>query len=160
MSADTTHATVAAAALAAGARIVNDVSGLRGDRAMADIAAQAEGVVLVASPDGERDGEPLEQVRDLLCDSLARAARAGIARGEIVLDPGIGFFTHAGVPAAAFTCAVLNQLGRPRRPRRSAAGRGVAQGLHRPLDGAATCPMPLGRDRWPRPPWRSTTAPP
>jgi len=110
VSADTTRASVAAAALAAGARIVNDVSGLRGDKAMADIAAQAEGVVLVASPDGERDGEPLEQVRSLLCDSLERAARAGIAPGEIVLDPGIGFFTRGGVPAPAFTCAVLNRL--------------------------------------------------
>ena len=110
VSADTTRASVAAAALAAGARIVNDVSGLRGDKAMADIAAQAEGVVLVASPDGERDGEPLEQVRNLLCDSLERAARAGIAPGEIVLDPGIGFFTVGGVPAPAFTCAVLNRL--------------------------------------------------
>jgi len=110
VSADTTRASVAAAALAAGARIVNDVSGLRGDKAMADIAAQAEGVVLVASPDGERDGEPLEQVRSLLCDSLERAARAGIAPGEIVLDPGIGFFTVGGVPAPAFTCAVLNRL--------------------------------------------------
>jgi len=111
VSADTIHAPVAAAALAAGARIVNDVSGLRGDRAMADIAAQGEGVVLVASPDGEQIGKPLEQVRRLLRDSLERAARAGIGRGEIVLDPGIGFFTGADVSATAFNCAVLDQLG-------------------------------------------------
>jgi len=110
VSADTTRATVATAALSAGARIINDVSGLRGDAAMADIAAQGEGVVLMASPDGERDDAPLAQVRRLLVDSLGRAQRAGIAPGEIVLDPGIGFFTRAGVPAAAFTCAVLDQL--------------------------------------------------
>ena len=108
--ADTTHATVAAAALASGARIVNDVSGLRGDRAMADIAAQGEGVVLMASPTGESGGAPLEIVRRLLSDSLERAQRAGIARDAIVLDPGIGFFTASGVPATEFNCAILDQL--------------------------------------------------
>ena len=110
ISADTTRASVAAAALAAGARIVNDVSGLHGDAAMADIAAQAEGVVLMASPDGDATGAPIEQVHRLLADSLARAHRAGIGNAEIVLDPGIGFFTTSGVPATQFTCAVLDQL--------------------------------------------------
>ncbi len=110
VSADTTRATVAAAALAAGAQIVNDVSGLRGDPAMADIAAQGEGVVLVASPAGEPDGAPIEYVRHLLLDSLARAQRAGMQLGEIVLDPGIGFFRRAGAPATVFNCAVLDQL--------------------------------------------------
>jgi dihydropteroate synthase len=109
VSADTSRAPVAAAALAAGARIVNDVSGLRGDPAMADMAAQAQGVVLMASPDGA-DDEPLALVRRLLADSLARAARAGIAPGDIVLDPGIGFFTSAAVPALPFNCAVLRRL--------------------------------------------------
>ena len=114
VSADTTHATVATAALAAGARIVNDVSGLRADPAMADIAAQGEGVVLVASPLGECTDAPIDQVRDLLRDSLARAERAGIGAAEIVLDPGIGFFVRAGVPPVAFTCTVLDQLDRLR----------------------------------------------
>jgi dihydropteroate synthase len=110
VSADTTRASVAAAALAAGARIINDVSGLRGDPAMADVAAQGEGVVLMASPDGGAGGTPLQLVRRLLADSLARAQRAGIGRGEIVLDPGIGFFTQTGVSATAFNCAVLDGL--------------------------------------------------
>jgi dihydropteroate synthase len=110
VSADTTRASVAAAALAAGARIVNDVSGLRDDVAMADIAAQAEGAVLMASPDGGADGTPIDSVRRLLRDSVARAERAGMGPGEIVLDPGIGFFTASGVPATEFNCAVLNHL--------------------------------------------------
>jgi dihydropteroate synthase len=110
ISADSTRAAVAAAALAAGARIVNDVSGLRGDAAMADIAAQAEGAVLMAAPDGESAGPPIALVRRLLSDSLERARRAGMAYNEIVLDPGIGFFTRSGVPYAAFTCAVLEGL--------------------------------------------------
>lgn len=110
VSADTSRAPVAAAALAAGARIINDVSGLRADPAMADLAAQGEGVVLMASPDGEEDGDPLAQVQRLLADSLARAARAGIVPGEIVLDPGIGFFSTASQPALAFNLAVLRRL--------------------------------------------------
>lgn len=110
LSTDTTSATVAAAALAAGARIVNDVSGLRADGAMPDIAAQGEGMVLMASPADDAVGAPLAQVRSRLVDSLARAQRAGIARRAIVLDPGIGFFTRSGVSAAAFNCAVLAQL--------------------------------------------------
>ena len=110
VSCDTTRATVAAAALANGARIINDVSGLRGDPAMADIAAQGEGLVLMASPDDGVAGQPLAQVRSLLVEGLARARRAGIATEEIVLDPGIGFFTKSGVPPTAFNCAVLTRL--------------------------------------------------
>jgi dihydropteroate synthase len=88
------RAAVAAAALAAGARIINDVSGLRADPAMADIAAQGEGVVLMAAPDGGPADSPLAEIRRLLSDSLARAARRD-GPGEIVLDPGIGFFLPA-----------------------------------------------------------------
>jgi dihydropteroate synthase len=111
ISADTTHAGVAAAALASGARIVNDVSGLRGDPAMADVAAQADGVILVAAPDGGPSGPPLAAVRRVLADSRRRAAAAGIAPDEIVLDPGIGFFHGPGESAVAFNCAVLHALG-------------------------------------------------
>lgn len=110
VSADTTRAAVAAAALAAGARVINDVSGLRGDPAMADLAAQGQGVVLMASPDGGPDAPPLALVQRALADSLTRAARAGIAPAEIVLDPGIGFFTTSVTPAPAFACAVLRGL--------------------------------------------------
>ena len=110
VSADTTRAPVAAAALAAGARIINDVSGLRGDPAMADMAAQGAGVVLMASPDGGPDGVPLALVRRALVDSLARASRAGIAPAEIVLDPGIGFFTASATPPGEFNITVLRGL--------------------------------------------------
>lgn len=111
ISADTLHAPVAAAALAAGARIINDVRGLRADAAMAEVAAQADGVVLMASPDGRTAaGAPLPRVRRLLADSLERAHRAGIDRRRIVLDPGIGFFPDAQGSALAFTLAVLRRL--------------------------------------------------
>jgi dihydropteroate synthase len=111
ISADTCRAAVAAAALASGARIVNDVTGLRGDPTMAGVAAQAEGVVLMASQDEESTHEtPLPLVRRLLTESVQRAERAGIPAELIVLDPGIGFFTRAGVRPEEFACQVLNEL--------------------------------------------------
>ena len=110
VSADTTRAAVAAAALAAGARVINDVSGLRGDIAMADLAAQGAGVVVMAAPDGGPDAEPLTLVRRALADSLARARAAGITDEEIVLDPGIGFFTASATPVGELNCVVLRRL--------------------------------------------------
>ena len=119
LSADTKRAAVAAAALSAGARIINDVTGLRADERMAEIAARADGLVLTASEPahteartseaGTREG-PQALVRRLLAESLARAERAGIRPGRIVLDPGIGFFTRAQVPPDRFNCQILNQL--------------------------------------------------
>jgi dihydropteroate synthase len=109
LSADTQRAAVAAAALEAGATIVNDVSGLRLDPAMAAVAARARGVVLTASPLGAADatGTPMDAIRRLLQDSLARARHAGVDPRSVVLDPGIGFFTRAAVSAAEITCTVL-----------------------------------------------------
>lgn len=126
ISADTTRAPVAAAALAAGARIINDVSGLRDDPAMGEVAARAGGVVLMAAPDGGADDPPSAQVRRLLHDSLARAQRAGIATEAIVLDPGIGFFTRSATPATAFAVTVLREL-----PALLALGRPLLVGVSR-----------------------------
>lgn len=108
ISADTRHAAVAGAALAAGADIINDVTGLGGG---ADDDAQAEGeamaALMAASGCGvvlmHRRGEfahmhqlppltdPLATVRAGLAAIAARAAAAGIASHQIVLDPGFGF---------------------------------------------------------------------
>lgn len=112
LSADTKRAPVAAAALASGARVLNDVTGLRGDAAMAEVAAMAEGLVLVASepcPPGTSD--PVERVRSLWVESLERAERAGVSAQSVVLDPGIGFFTGQAVPADRFNCVLLSRLG-------------------------------------------------
>jgi dihydropteroate synthase len=110
LSADTARAEVAAAALDAGARIINDVTGLRGDPRMLAVAARAEGVVLMASPGGEEDAEPLARVRRLLSESLERAEAAGIPAERIVLDPGIGFFTTAAVSPVRFNCLLIDGL--------------------------------------------------
>ncbi|MGD9764611.1 MAG: dihydropteroate synthase [Candidatus Binatia bacterium] len=110
VSADTARAAVALAGLAAGARIVNDVSGLRGDPGMAKAAAASAGVILVAGPDGGPDGPPLQLVRRSLRDSLARAAAAGIDRSAIAIDPGIGFFAASATRPTRFNLGVLAKL--------------------------------------------------
>jgi dihydropteroate synthase len=101
VSVDTYKATTARAALAAGAEIVNDVSGFQWDAEMAAICAEANcGVVLMQTrgrPEAWRTlpqlapDELLATVRGGLEASLAAAARAGVASESIVLDPGYGF---------------------------------------------------------------------
>ena len=102
LSIDTRKSRVAEAALAAGARIVNDVSGLRSDPALAAVAAR-HGATLVL---GHLRGEPasmqheigfadcLREVEAELSASVAIAMGAGVPRGRLVIDPGIGFGKH------------------------------------------------------------------
>jgi dihydropteroate synthase len=115
ISADTQRSRVAAAALGAGAAIINDVSGLRCDPEMSRVARDAGGVILMAAEPGPSREAPLVMIAALLRACLARARRAGIARDHTVLDPGIGFFRHAALPWHALDCVVLDQLGRLRR---------------------------------------------
>jgi dihydropteroate synthase len=98
ISIDTVKAEVAAAALEAGAAVVNDVTAL-GDPEMAGVVARAgAGVVLMhmqGSPrtmqDDPRYGDVVAEVGAFLAGSAAAAAAAGIDPGAICLDPGIGF---------------------------------------------------------------------
>ena len=93
VSIDTMKATVAAWALDRGAAIVNDVWGLQRDPDMADVAARHQAPVIVM-----HNRDAADPRIDIMADiaafferSLAIAARAGIRRDNIVLDPGIGF---------------------------------------------------------------------
>ena len=106
VSVDTYKAATARAAVAAGAEIVNDVSGLTWDGEMAATCAELRcGVVLMHTrgrPEQWRSlpslapDEVLPLVLDGLADSLKTAARAGIAGEAIVLDPGYGFGKRLG----------------------------------------------------------------
>lgn len=95
ISIDTSKPAVAEAALRAGARIVNDVSGLRDPR-LAEVAAH-HGAWLVVMDNGwaRPTGVPDGGIVDVVCDELARvrdvALRAGMAPERIVVDPGLGF---------------------------------------------------------------------
>jgi len=111
ISTDTKRALPAQAALAAGARIINDVSGLKHDPDMAPFIAQSGvGVVIMASEPTPQSGPPLERIRNALVDSLDIAEHAGIPKDAIVLDPGIGFFREPGIPWDEWDCAVLREL--------------------------------------------------
>lgn len=99
LSVDTTKASVAEAALRAGAHIVNDITALRGDPAIAEVArAHGAGVVLMhmqGTPQTMQDSphytDVVREVRDFLAGRLNAAAAAGIEADRIAVDPGIGF---------------------------------------------------------------------
>jgi len=99
ISVDTRRASVAHAALSAGATIVNDVSALRFDPEMARVIADAGAVVILMHMKGAPKtmqsspsyDDVVEEVRGFLVDRILFAERAGIPRGRIAIDPGIGF---------------------------------------------------------------------
>ena len=119
ISIDTWKSQVAEAALAAGANLVNDITGLMGDEKMADVVAKAGAkVVIMFNPVMARpqhpsslifphfgfgksfteeeladfEKMPIEDLMEAFFErALARANQAGIARENILLDPGIGF---------------------------------------------------------------------
>jgi len=115
ISADTQRSRVAAAALDAGASIINDVSGLSRDPAMAALARRAAGVILMACEQGPSAAAPLTMIVHLLRACLKRAHAAGVPPQRIVLDPGIGFFRQAAVAWHDLDCIVLAHLTRLRR---------------------------------------------
>lgn len=98
-SIDTTKPTVARVALDAGVEIVNDISGLRFDPALADVAARHDaGLILMHSRGTFETMHKQEPVKDILKEvsddwrrGIAEAERRGVRRDRIVLDPGIGF---------------------------------------------------------------------
>jgi dihydropteroate synthase len=93
VSIDTMKAEIAAWALAQGAAIVNDVWGLQRDPGLARVAAAhgAPVVVMHNRDAADPDIDIIADIVDYFARSLDIAARAGIARERIVLDPGIGF---------------------------------------------------------------------
>jgi dihydropteroate synthase len=112
VSADTSRHLPARAALDAGARIINDVTGLTADeRTAAEVARAGAGLIVMAAERGERGSlEPIAFVRGLLEESLAIARDAGIDPSRIVVDPGIGFFRSQGMAWHEWDCQVLARL--------------------------------------------------
>ena len=151
VSVDTYKAATARAALAAGAEIVNDVSGFLWDAEMAEACAQSEcGLVLMHTrgrPEEWRTQPKLApdallaSVQEGLAASLTAAAEKGIAPERIVLDPGYGFGKgFEGNYALLARQAELLSLGRPLLvglSRKSFLGRSLAplfDGKDAPVD--------------------------
>lgn len=92
LSVDTYKAGVAEAALDAGADLVNDITGLQGDPAMAGlVAARGVPVVLMSNLRGVPRRDPMSDVARQLSLSLRTALDAGIPWEHTILDPGFGF---------------------------------------------------------------------
>ncbi len=91
LSIDTTKALVARRALEAGADIVNDISALRDDPALAGVAAahRAPVILMHRPPPALGPGDPTEIVRDFLAQRLKAAREVGIT--SLAVDPGLGF---------------------------------------------------------------------
>jgi len=99
VSVDTTKAIVAERALAAGARIVNDISALQSDVRMLPVVHNSgAGVVLMhmqgtpaTMQDNPRYADVVQEVREFLAERITAAVTGGVKKSQIAVDPGIGF---------------------------------------------------------------------
>ena len=99
ISVDTSKASVAAAALEAGASFVNDVTALRGDAGMAGVVAASGAECCLMHMLGDprtmqrdpRYEDVVSEVKSFLEERLAFAVREGVREQQVLLDPGIGF---------------------------------------------------------------------
>ena len=122
ISIDTYKAAVAGTALAAGASIVNDISGLGYDPRLGDVVARAgAGLVLMHTRGRSREmyreadyGDIVADVSAELQRALERADAAGVPRAQVIVDPGIGFAKRAAQSRMVLTrLAAFGRLGRP-----------------------------------------------
>ena len=99
LSIDTRKAAVGEAALTAGASLLNDVSGLTHDAAMAPLAARTGAPICIMHAQGDPKtmqknphyDDVLLDVYDALEAQIAVAEASGVTRNQIIVDPGIGF---------------------------------------------------------------------
>jgi dihydropteroate synthase len=99
ISIDTTRAEVARAAVEVGANLVNDISGGTFDRQMFSTVAQLRVPLILMHLRGTPQTmqqlteyeDLIGEIREFLAQQIKRAVAAGIARSQLVIDPGIGF---------------------------------------------------------------------
>ena len=99
ISVDTQKSAVAAIAIGVGAAMINDVSGLRSDPRLAEVAAQYRvPLILMHMRGNPRTMQKMQFAKDAMKDvvnglkkSVAVAHQAGMTKSQIILDPGIGF---------------------------------------------------------------------
>jgi dihydropteroate synthase len=103
ISIDTYKANVARAAVARGAVIINDVSGLQYEPALGSVAAETGAALILMHTRGRSRGmyelaaydDVVADVTRELSSAIDRALAAGVSRDEIVIDPGFGFAKRA-----------------------------------------------------------------
>jgi dihydropteroate synthase len=148
ISVDTYKAGAADAALSAGAALVNDISGLRYDAALANVVARHHAAIVLMHTRGRsRDmyqqasyGDVVAEVLDELRESIAFATGAGVGKDLILIDPGLGFAKEA--PHSFEALARLDEFSSLGRP--IVVGPSRKSFLARALGGGA--PAPQARD--------------
>jgi dihydropteroate synthase len=122
VSVDTYKAAVAEAALSAGAVIVNDVSGLRYEPALAKVVARRRAAIVLMHTRGRSSDmyqhasyhDVLGEILDELRESIAFASGEGVSADQIVVDPGLGFAKEAAHSYEALARVdELADIGRP-----------------------------------------------
>ncbi|HET7702982.1 MAG TPA: dihydropteroate synthase, partial [Candidatus Limnocylindrales bacterium] len=115
LSIDTTKVAVAAAALDAGADLINDVWGVSEDDGLAHLAAQRGVPIVLMHNRAEARYDRL--VPDVVADlaaAIERAVRAGVDRESVIVDPGFGFGKTADHNLELLRgLSALRELGRP-----------------------------------------------
>ena len=99
ISIDTTKATVAERALAAGASMINDISALRLDPRLTEVAAAHNVPVILMHMQGTPGSMQVDptyddligEIKGFLNDAVEKAVQGGIVRDHLIIDPGIGF---------------------------------------------------------------------
>ena len=122
VSVDTYKASIADAALTAGAAIVNDISGLRYEPALGEVVARRGCPIVLMHTRGRSEAmyaqasyhAVMDEVLDELRESIAFATGAGIPADRIIVDPGLGFAKDAPHSYEALARVdALSELGRP-----------------------------------------------
>ena len=122
ISVDTYKAATADAALAAGAAIVNDISGLRYEAGLAEVVARHGAAIVLMHTRGRSTdmyrqasyGDVAAEVLDELRESVAFATGAGVERERILVDPGLGFAKEAAHSFEVLArLDAFHDLGRP-----------------------------------------------
>ncbi|MEZ6113445.1 MAG: dihydropteroate synthase [Pirellulaceae bacterium] len=122
VSIDTSKASVAAAALDAGAEIINDITGLTGDPTMLDLARRTQAGVcamhMQGTPqtmqDDPRYNDVVAEIHAYLAERRDALLQAGLERDRICLDPGIGFGkSHQHNLTLMANCWRFHSLGQP-----------------------------------------------
>lgn len=99
ISVDTTKSAVARAAIAHGARIINDISALRFDPEMGEVVARGGTFLVLMHMQGSPEtmqhnpayADVVAEIKDFLRERMDVATSAGIDRARLIVDPGIGF---------------------------------------------------------------------
>lgn len=147
ISIDTTKAKVASQALAAGAVMVNDISGLTSDPGLAKVVADADAALCLMHIRGTpetmqqdpRYQDVVEEVLTFLAGASRMAQQAGVRQERILVDPGIGFGKAVG-----HNLVLLRRLSDLRQ-----LGHGVLVGASRKsFLGAITGGKPVGERLW------------